>query len=144
FDDVTRKPTVKEGGYNAVLVKYGEFVRDLAKREGLTSVDLNAPVVACLEKAARENNEVAQKIITDRVHPGAAGHLVMAKVLLEAWKTPGLVSDVTLDLDGQKVVKAENAEVAGVDSLSWTQTDAALPLGVDSKDPAIALALRSS
>ena len=143
FDDVTRKPTVP-GGYNNVLLKYGEFVRELAKREGLPSVDLNAPVVACLEKANDESAEVSQKILADRVHPGPAGHLVMAKALLEAWHATPLVSDVTVDLDAAKVVKADGADVSDVTSRSWTQADRALPLAIDFRDPAVALAVRSS
>ena len=45
FDDVTRPPQF-EGGYNAVLVRYGQFVAELAKTEGLNVADLNSPVVA--------------------------------------------------------------------------------------------------
>src|SRR5215470_13713209 len=32
FDDVTRDPNF-EGGYNAVLVRYGQFIAELAKKE---------------------------------------------------------------------------------------------------------------
>ena len=35
FDDVTRPPEFA-GGYNAVLIRYGEFVKQLAEREHLT------------------------------------------------------------------------------------------------------------
>ncbi len=34
YDDITRPPRF-EGGYNSVLVRYGEFLRELAKREKL-------------------------------------------------------------------------------------------------------------
>ncbi len=50
YDDVTRKPNF-EGGYNQVLVRYGEFVRSLAEKEGATVADLNASVVEALKKA---------------------------------------------------------------------------------------------
>src|SRR5262245_58222454 len=50
FDDVTRPPTF-EGGYNAVLVRYGEFVKDLAPKEGGGFADLNTSVVAATKKA---------------------------------------------------------------------------------------------
>src|SRR6266568_3038691 len=33
FDDVTRAPNF-EGGYNAVLVRYGQFVKELAEKQG--------------------------------------------------------------------------------------------------------------
>src|SRR5213593_4974045 len=45
FDDVTRPPQF-EGGYNAVLVRYGEFVKRLAERQGASVADLNTSMVA--------------------------------------------------------------------------------------------------
>ena len=50
FDDVTREPKF-EGGYNAVLVRYGEFVKELAEKERLDIADLNGPVVEATKKA---------------------------------------------------------------------------------------------
>src|SRR5579871_4647671 len=40
YDDVTRPPLF-EGGYNAVLLRYGKFVEELAEKEKLTTADLN-------------------------------------------------------------------------------------------------------
>src|SRR6266498_1860597 len=48
FDDVTQPPRF-EGGYNAVLLRYSQFVKELAAREKLSVADLNSPVVAALE-----------------------------------------------------------------------------------------------
>src|SRR5690348_13224004 len=45
FDDVTQAPRF-EGGYNAVLVRYGAFVKELGEREHCLVADLNGPVVA--------------------------------------------------------------------------------------------------
>src|SRR6476469_10715516 len=45
YDDVTRAPTF-EGGYNAVLVRYAQFLKDLANQQHLNLADLNGPVVA--------------------------------------------------------------------------------------------------
>ena len=50
FDDVTQPPRF-EGGYNSVLLRYSQFVKELAEREHATVADLNRPVVAALEKA---------------------------------------------------------------------------------------------
>src|SRR5512141_402203 len=77
YDDVTRPPMF-EGGYNAVLVRYGQFLKELAVQEGMSLADLNTSVVAALEKAKAENPELAAKIIPDRVHPSPGGHLLMA------------------------------------------------------------------
>src|SRR5438093_1080544 len=76
FDDVTRAPNF-EGGYNAVLVRYGDFVKRLAQQQGASVADLNTSVVAALEKAKSLDAETAQKIVPDRVHPAPGGHLLM-------------------------------------------------------------------
>jgi lysophospholipase L1-like esterase len=146
YDDVTRAPGF-EGGYNAVLVRYGQFVEELAKQEKLAVADLNTPVVAALEKAKAANPELAAKIVPDRVHPGAGGHLLMAEALLKAWNAPPLVAAVEIDAEAKKVTRQENTEVTGLaagNGLSWTQQDAALPMPYDSKDATLMLAVRSS
>jgi lysophospholipase L1-like esterase len=146
FDDVTRAPQF-EGGYNAVLLKYGDYVKKLAGEDGLTVADLNAPVVRMLEKAKAGDPKLAEKIIPDRVHPGPGGHLIMAEALLESWHAPVLVSSVVLDAREAKAVETENAQVADLKSengLSWTETDGALPMPIDLGDPVVSLALRSS
>jgi lysophospholipase L1-like esterase len=146
FDDVTRKPAF-EGGYNQVLLRYGEFVRSLAQKEGATVADLNTSVVEALKKANAMDPSLAQQLIFDRVHPGPAGQLLMAEALLKAWNAPAEVSAVEIDAAAGKVVRQDNAKVEGFQAganLTWTQTDAALPMPIQVKDPIIALAVRAS
>jgi lysophospholipase L1-like esterase len=146
YDDVTRQPQF-EGGYNQVLRRYGDFLKQLAADEKLGLADLNTPVVAALEKANSADPAAAAKLIPDRVHPGAAGHLLMAEALLKAWNAPALVTDVELDAARNEPVRERNTHVAGLragKSLSWTQTDDALPMPVDLRDPLVGLAVRSS
>ena len=146
YDDVTQPPKF-EGGYNAVLVRYSQFVKELAERETLGVADLNAPVVAALEKAKATDAELAKKIIPDRVHPGAGGHLLMAAELLKSWQAPALVSAVEIDASAKKVADAKGTKVSELktgDGISWMQLDEALPMPVDLKDPVIALAVKSS
>ncbi len=148
FDDVTRPPRF-EGGYNAVLVRYGEFVKELAQKEGLEVADLNTSVAAALTKANATDANLAQQIVPDRVHPGPGGHLLMAEALLKAWSAPAVVTAVELDRARRRVVGAQNAKVSGLspageNGLSWTQADNALPLPLDMSNAALALAVRSS
>lgn len=151
YDDVTR-PATFEGGYNAVLVRYGTFLQDLAKTTGANIADLNTPTVAMLTKANAANPTEAQKIVPDRVHPGWGGHLIMAQALLKSWNAPSLVSAVTLDAQTKKV-EAQNADVkqvqlAGDGTLSWDSLEGALPFPILPPDPRNApsydLALKSS
>jgi lysophospholipase L1-like esterase len=146
YDDATRPPTFA-GGYNAVLVRYSQFVKDLAEREHLAAADLNAPVVAMLEKAHAQSAALSEKIIPDRVHPGPGGHLIMAEALLKSWHAPALVSDVTIDAQSRTATRSENAEVTAVDNantLRWQERERALPMPVEWKDDVVALAVRSS
>ncbi len=146
YDDVTRDPNF-EGGYNAVLVRYGQFVKELAQRQGFDVADLNTSLAAALGKAKATDPALAQRIVPDRVHPAAAGHLLMAAALLKSWNAPAIVSSVEVDASAGRVVKEENCSLTDLQagaSLSWTQTDRALPMPIDLKDPVTALALRSS
>src|SRR5215471_12641488 len=107
YDDVTRPPNI-DSGYNNILVRYGQFVKELAEREHLMVADLNAPVVAMLEKAKAADPELAQKIIEDRVHPGPGGHLIMAEALLKSWNGPAAVAAVEIDSAAKRVSHSEN------------------------------------
>jgi lysophospholipase L1-like esterase len=147
FDDVTRDPNF-EGGYNAVLVRYGQFIAELAKKEDLNVADLNTPVVAALKKANAADGTLARRIVPDRVHPGAGGHLLMAEALLKSWNAPAVVTSVAIDAVNQRVEKSQNTEVKDLQSegggLAWTQADQALPVPLNTKDGAFMLAVRSS
>lgn len=147
YDDVTREPKF-ENGYNSVLLRYADFVGELAKTSGATLADLNTPVVEATKKALEADSSNASKLNPDRVHPAPGGQLVMAQALLKGWNAPSLVSSVFLDARDPKITSADNTEVTDLakngETLTWTQDDEALPFPVDLKDPVIALATRSS
>jgi lysophospholipase L1-like esterase len=147
YDEVTRPPTF-EGGYNPVLIRYGEWVKDYAQRIGATVADLNTPVVAVLQKAKDVDPKLAQRILPDRVHPGPDGHLIMAEAILKAWNAPATVTAVEINGAKKRVVHATNTEIDGLAShagvLTWKQTDNALPMPYDPKNPVTALVMRCS
>jgi lysophospholipase L1-like esterase len=147
YDDVTRAPSF-EGGYNAILIRYGEWVKDYAAKIGATVADLNSPVVEVLKKANAIDPKLAQRIVPDRVHPGPDGHLIMAEAILKAWNAPAIVSSVEINAAKRRVVQAANTEVADLaahaDKLSWVQTDQALPMPYDPTNPVTALVMRCS
>ena len=148
YDDVTRSPAFADG-YNSVLVRYGLYLRDLATRTGNSMpADLNAGVVEMLRRAYAADPLNAKRIIPDRVHPGWAGHLIMATELLKAWNAPKLVSSVEIDAKEMAAVTADNTAVVGLRELDggvvWTQKDFALPMPVPDQDAATLLAVRSS
>ncbi len=146
YDDVTRKPMF-EDGYNAVLGRYGDFIRDLAGREGAGFADLNTSVVEATRRAFESDPAAAVKLNQDRVHPGPGGQLLMAAALLKAWNAPSLVSSVAVDaVEGSPVVARASVNDFAREgtSIKWTQVDEALPFPINLKDPVVELAVRSS
>jgi lysophospholipase L1-like esterase len=147
YDDVTRAPLF-EPGYNSVLIRYGHFLQELSKKDNLSVADLNTGVVDALRKANEADPQLAQKIIPDRVHPGAAGHLLMAEGLLKAWGAPAVVTSVEIDGEGGTAKPAIGTQVSALESAAghvyWTQTDAALPMPIDWTDATVNLAIKSS
>ena len=147
YDDVTRPPRFP-GGYNAVLLRYGEFLRGLANSRHLAIADLNAPAVATLDCVAKTNRDFAPNLITDRVHPSQGIHLVMAEALLKAWRAPAIVTAVELDAASGAATRQTNTTVEALDAsaagLAWTQRDAALPMPVEMEQESIAAALPCS
>jgi len=146
YDDVTRE-VLFPGGYNSVLVRYGDFIEELARELKLDLADLNKTVVIALARANGIDPTLAKRIIPDRVHPGLGGHLLMAQALLKAWNAPATVTTVEIDAVTGRMVNAENSRVSELTKeggLSWVQADRALPMFIDMKDPTIALAVKSS
>ncbi len=133
FDDITHPPQFA-GGYNAVLIRYGQFLKSLAAKDHLEFVNFNKPLVNVLEKAEKTDPQLAEQIIPQRVHPDANGQLVMAESLLKAWGAPALVTAVNINAPSKAVVQSDNTTVSALSeskgSLSWTQTDQVLPMPI--------------
>jgi lysophospholipase L1-like esterase len=144
YDDVTQEPQFP-GGYNGVLVRYGQYVRELARRNQMLVADLNAPVVEMLNQANALDPAGAKALIPGRIHPSPGGHLVMAEALLKAWGASPIVSAVEIDAASQQVAKAENTAVTGLavgPTISWSQKDAALPMLVSLRDRSLPIGPR--
>lgn len=133
YDDVTEAPKFP-GGYNAVLLRYSEFVRQLAARHHLPCVDFNQPLVDVMKTVQAEDPKLAHEVIPGRIHPSAAGELVMAQALLKAWNAPATVTAVTIDAGKGAVVQEDNTKVSDLKTVggnwSWTQHDNCLPFPV--------------
>jgi lysophospholipase L1-like esterase len=157
YDDVTRPPEFP-GGYNSVLLSYGNFVRELARARGLTVADLNSPVIALLKAASADSPKAAERLIPDRVHPSPGVHLLMAEALLRSWGAPSVVSAVEIDGSTGTVKKTENTAIDSIaggggvgdsdaqmsSALEWTQIDRALPMPFEIDDETIQTAVRQS
>ena len=151
YDEVTRGMGEKvPSGYNPIMIRFGDAVKEIADDNHQTVVDFNAPMVTMLKKAMTADAGLAEKILPDRIHPHASGHLIMAAALLASWNAPATITDVAIDASAKKFTRAENTQASGLTvsadtgNLAWAQLDAALPMPVDMSDTEIALAVRSS
>ena len=148
YDDITRPPMF-EGGYNDVLLKMSAADAKFAEERKLALSDFNTAVNAVLTKANQANAGMAQALIVDRVHPGPQVHWIMAGALLKTMNASPVVSKVVLQ-NGQKTAGLQtNATVSALThaagSMSWTETENALPLPLPvADDPAMALVVQSS
>ena len=61
------------GGYNPVLVKFGDLLQQLASQQNLQVADLNGPVVRMLERAKVTNAELAPRMANQAVPDLAHG-----------------------------------------------------------------------
>ncbi|HTX65501.1 MAG TPA: SGNH/GDSL hydrolase family protein, partial [Opitutaceae bacterium] len=133
FDDITQPPQYP-GGYNGVLLRYADFVKQLAADRHLTVADFMTPLLDVTRKAEAEDPKLAGEVLPGRVHPSAVGELVMAQALLQAWGAPATVTAVALDAAAGRATQAENTTVtdlaATAGGLAWTQADAALPFPI--------------
>lgn len=145
YEEITRRPEFE--GYNATLIRYGEFIAELARENKQLGIDLNAPLLRAITRAKAIDPEVAKTLIPDRIHPSPALGLLMTVLILDAWHGGAVGSFVEIDVQRGKIMRAENTSAGDLTTggaLAWTQTDAALPLPVDFSDPAMRLVLRAS
>ena len=93
-----------------------DSARKLATREGLIFADMHTPMVEVMAKAqTRYGKDYAfAGGRGDGVHPGSAGHLVMAWVYLKAMGYDGTIGTVTVLLDKGSAQASEGHKVLSV------------------------------
>jgi len=121
-------------GCNDGLGNCAEIVRELSAKNKGTLVDFHGPMTAFnLEQQKKDPKYTI--IGQDRVHPGAAGHLMMAWLFLKGQGAPSVVSKVAVDAAAERVTKSDNAEVTAVakkeGGVTFTVLENALPFPVD-------------
>jgi hypothetical protein len=116
-------------GAGGAVAKCAEIVKELAEKFGTELVEFNAPMTQLnLEKQKAEPKFTLCG--ADRVHPGAAGHLVMAGLFLQDQKVISHAATIHLDTKAG-TAQAEGAKVGTVTvgDHQWTfeVTEEALP-----------------
>ncbi|MDR2848967.1 MAG: SGNH/GDSL hydrolase family protein [Verrucomicrobiota bacterium] len=131
---------------NQSLRQFSDALKGVADATGAVYVDQFAPYMSLMLKARAANPE-AHIGGGDAVHPGPAGHTLMAWAILKQLNAPALVSCAKLDVSRRlrgKVVAAANCAVSSVKVkdgiVTFDRLDAALPMPIDARATA-ALAL---
>ena len=134
-----KRPDPDKDIKNQSLSKFSEGIKEVAAKEGATFVDQFNPYLALMMKARTEKPD-AHIGGGDAVHPGPAGHTLMAWAILKGLNAPALVSCACIDVKRwlrSKVVCEKQCTVANVKVkdgvLSFDRTDAALPMPIDAR-----------
>jgi lysophospholipase L1-like esterase len=129
---------------NQSLRQFSDGLKEVAAKQGATFVDQFDPYMAIMlrERAADPAAFIGGG---DAVHPGPAGHTMMAWAILKGLGATALVSRTEIDGAAGKVLAAEGCRVtnvkAGQGTIAFDRADDALPMPVDLKaEPALKLA----
>ncbi len=107
-NDGSENPTFRH--YNSVIAYYGALVREISYRRGLGFVDMYSPLNNITLEQRKKNPEFT--LIKDSVHPGVAGHVVMAAAVLDALHSNALVSSIHIQAEGTNTpqITAQNGK----------------------------------
>lgn len=94
--------------YNSVLAYYGAWLREMATEQGLGFVDLWGPLNRTAIEQRKANPNFT--LIPDSVHPGPAGHVVMAAAFVRDLGLPRQVSNICITLNAKDDPQVEGAE----------------------------------
>ncbi len=142
-----KRPDPDKDVRNQSLRKFSDSLKEVADKNGALFVDQFDPYMKIMldARAAKPDAHIGGG---DAVHPGPAGHTLMAWAILKQLHAPALVSCAGLDLSKwffqSKVTCQRNCTLSGVKvssgALSFDRLDRALPMPVDTR-AAAALAL---
>jgi lysophospholipase L1-like esterase len=139
-----KRPDPDKDVRNQSLRQFSDGLKEVAAKQGATFVDQFDPYMAIMlhERAADPAAIIGGG---DAVHPGPAGHTIMAWAILEGLGAPALVSRAEIDGAAGKVVAAEGCRLnnlkADQGTVAFDRSDDALPMPVDPPaEPALKLA----
>ncbi len=132
-----KRPDPDKDIRNQSLRMFSDGIREVAAKEGATFVDQFDPYMAIMMKARAEKPD-AHIGGGDAVHPGPAGHTIMAWAILKGLNAPALVSCAGFDVSHMfrsKVVCEKQCAISHVKfsdgALSFDRLDKALPMPID-------------
>ncbi|MBS1605326.1 MAG: SGNH/GDSL hydrolase family protein [Bacteroidetes bacterium] len=114
YDETVRNPKNYFPGKSRAMQQVAAFQQEAAKQEGWGFVDLLNPMT---EITLREQKKDTSFTLTgsDRIHPGNAGHFVMAWLFLKQQGMSGkAVADMVVDVKSAKILRSGNCRLSGL------------------------------
>jgi lysophospholipase L1-like esterase len=129
-------PDSTEAAKNVTLRKYADGLKQVAATHGVPFVDRFDPYMAMITRARAMTPPENVGAGLDAVHPGPAGHAIMAWCILKELGAPGDVSSATIDVATGKVVASDKCRISDVTSdvggvLAFRREDDILPMPLD-------------
>jgi lysophospholipase L1-like esterase len=114
-----RRPGTDAAVYNQTLAALAEIAQTVAKQTHSPFVDVHSLMIDTMAKAKAKFGTRFAFAGPDGIHPGGAGHLVIAYAFLKALGCDGDLGTITLDLasghneatGGHRILSAENGVV---------------------------------
>jgi lysophospholipase L1-like esterase len=139
-----KRPDPDQDARNQSLRRFSDGLKEVADREGALFVDEFAPYMSLMmhERAANPGALIGGG---DAVHPGPAGHTLMAWAILKGLGAPAAVSRAEIAVPAGTVAASEHCAISNVkvadNGLTFDRLDEALPMPIDARaEPALKLA----
>ena len=139
YDEDVESTVESLRGVNGALRECSDFVLQFAKSRNMPAVDFWHPMDE-LNRKMQKSDPKFTLTSKDRVHPGPAGHLLMAYLFLDQTGAPQDVWRLSIDAKSSKVLSQTNCEATALtsnpNSLTFSNRELALPFPciADAKD----------
>lgn len=140
YDETARLSKPGQRGPNAALAKCADICGDLAVKYQTELVDFHGPMTRLMLEGQKIDPKFAL-CGPDRVHPGAAGHLMMAALFLQAQGLAAPLMDVNVEGTNSMVTVRPPVQYSvrkDAETTSIQMKSSGLPLVTGVSDPVLA------
>ncbi len=135
YDETMKNEKNYFPGKSKTMEEIISFQKDAAIKNNWPYVDLFHPMTA-MEQAKQKDDSTYTLTGPDRIHPGNAGHFVMAYLFLKAQQLANQpIANISIDATKNKVVQAGNCTLTNLSAknktLSFTYLAKSLPFPID-------------
>jgi len=110
YDQYSKIEKENNLGCNDALIECSNHIKSIASQYDATVVDLNTPMKNIMDREL-QNDPLFTIIGKDRVHPKTTGHFIMFHEILSTIESPGVVAQISIDLNQNNRIKTQNCSV---------------------------------